>query len=171
VRGDNFDRGRDVAGSWQTFRHRRGSLACARVHSKTLRLAHGFHSCQIFGGAKRGQARRLCYSSSRNPEKWHRLCLDFVLQQRADKAWNLSPCGSVRPITCEPSKTDCCCRLFESRLTQIIVTILAAVFMRQIRRIDSTIFSSPTFFGMSVVSAPSHDIGICPCCITWFTTL
>ena len=59
---------------------------------------------------------------------------------------------SGRKLSCEPSKTDCCSRLLESRLAQTLVTILAAVFMRQIGRIDSKIFSSPTFFGISVVS-------------------
>jgi len=77
---------------------------------------------------------------------------------------------SGRKPSCKPSKTDCCSRLSESRLPQTLVTILAAVFMKQIGRIDSDIFSSPTFFGMSVISVPSHDVGIFPFCITWFTT-
>ena len=47
---------------------------------------------------------------------------------------------SGRKSSCEPSKTDCCSRLLESRLAQTLVTILAAVFMRQIGRIDSKIF-------------------------------
>ena len=55
---------------------------------------------------------------------------------------------------------------FESRLAQTLVTILAAVLMGQIGRIDFNIFSWPTFFGMSVVGAPSHDVGIFLFCIT-----
>ena len=47
-----------------------------------------------------------------------------------------------------------------SHLVQTLVSILADVFMRQIRGIDSGISSLSTLFGMSVVSAPSYDIGI-----------
>ena len=78
-------------------------------------------------------------------------------------------------LRAKPNHTQCCSRLLKSRLAQTLVTILAAVFIRQIGRIDTENagkwqkrVSEDHLRGLQLERAMAHPVTVDP--VDWFET-